>query len=196
MMLKSTESREETGSLLQLGRCLQLRLRGQPPSLYSVPPAAALPGPDRLRSPRSLQHQGHRQHLHLHHSGEEGKREKRHLVSKQPCTFSLPHPCPLWSHSPQSLQGLSSATAMLLCPPPSRLTTIHLSFLLFTAYGCPSLPPPHSDSCHCRPRSRSVLGRGVRMGSLLAVAAPPWVRVSVLGGWVLGPSAIMSSSVG
>lgn len=112
------------------------------------------------------------------------KRESTTSSQSSPALFptrtslSLPHPSP-WSHSPQSLQGLPTATAVLLRPPPppARLPTIHLS-------------------CHCRPRSRPVLGRGVRMGSLLPFAAPPWVRVSAVGGRALCPSAAMSSLIG
>lgn len=117
------------------------------------------------------------------------------LHSPPLASLSLPPPAlvPFSTKPP----GASYSHCNAALPPPHPL--IHLSFLLFTAYGCPSLPryppTPNRDSCHCRPRSRSVLGRGVTMGSLLPSAARTRACVSVEGGWALCPSATVSSAI-
>lgn len=129
---------------------------------------------------------------------------------KLACSLSLPSSLPpspihLSIPFPKEPPGVSLQPLHSLLYP-SCLASIHLSTVSFTAYSCPSLllspilhpPIPCSDSCHCEPCSRSVLGCCVRMGSLL-LCCSIWVCVyacahvcMIVGVWVLCPSASMS----
>lgn len=112
------------------------------------------------------------------------ERKKNGLTSSQNALYfslfrplSLPPPIHLPIPFPnQASRGFSTATAFLLCSSAHPALPQSISPLCHSqptvAPRCPYLPsfaphPPCSDSCHCEPCSRSVLGCCVRMGSLL-----------------------------